>query len=58
MFDLDSKESFTNIIKWERTMKDNGVDVKRAVIFLIGNKTDIKSKVFSIQNYYLDKLCS
>ena len=58
MFDLDSKENFTNIIKWERTMKDNRVDVKRAVIFLIGNKTDIKSKVFSIQNYYLDKLCS
>ena len=43
-FDLDNRESFINLAKWEKDMKEYGVD-KKAVIFIVGNKSDLKSKV-------------
>lgn len=45
VFDLDNKESFLNLIKWEKILKENGIDSKKSVIFLVGNKSDLKSKV-------------
>ena len=45
VFDLDDKESFLNLSKWEKILKENGIDNKKSVIFLVGNKTDLKSKV-------------
>ena len=44
VFDLDSKESFNNLTKWERIMGENGLDTKQAVVFVIGNKSDLKSR--------------
>ena len=46
VFDLENKESFLNLVKWEKVLKENGIDAKKSVIFLVGNKTDLKSKVF------------
>lgn len=48
IFDLDNKESFTNLSKWEKILKDNGLDSKKAISFLVGTKCDLKSKV----NYF------
>ncbi|EAR95255.2 small guanosine triphosphatase family Ras-related in brain (Rab) family protein (macronuclear) [Tetrahymena thermophila SB210] len=44
VFDLENRESFTNLIKWERVMKENGLDFARSVIFVVGNKSDVRSK--------------
>lgn len=45
VFDLDSKESFLNLPKWEKILKENGIDFKKSTVFLVGNKTDLKPKV-------------
>lgn len=44
VFDLENRESFNNISKWENTMNSNGLNMKEAVIFLLGNKSDTKTK--------------
>jgi DnaJ family protein C protein 27 len=44
VFDVENRESFNNISKWENTMKSNGLNMKEAVIFLLGNKSDSKAK--------------
>lgn len=58
VFDLENRESFTNLIKWERIMKENGLDFNRSVIFVVGNKADVRSKVkyLSIILYTILKL--
>ena len=42
VFDLNNKESFNNLSKWERNCADNGLDLKNSIVFVIGNKCDIK----------------
>lgn len=44
MFDVGSKQSFQNISRWENTMKSNGLDLKNVVVFLLGNKSDNKTR--------------
>jgi DnaJ family protein C protein 27 len=44
IFDLENKETFNNLSKWENVMKNNGVNMKEAVIMLIGNKCDGRTK--------------
>lgn len=44
VFDIGNKQSFQNISRWENTMKSNGLDLKQAVVFLLGNKSDNKVK--------------
>ena len=44
VFDLDNKQSFQNLSRWENIMKSHGVDFKQSVIFLLGNKSDTKGK--------------
>lgn len=44
VFDLGNKQSFQNIGRWENSMKSNGLDLKNAVVFLLGNKVDNKVK--------------
>ena len=44
IFDLENKETFNNLSKWQNTMKNNGVNMKEAVIMLIGNKCDGRTK--------------
>lgn len=45
VFDLENRQSFTNLPKWESLMKENGVDLKNSVVILVGNKSDLKGKV-------------
>lgn len=47
VFDLENRESFINLIKWERIMKENGLDFTKAVVFIVGNKSDLRTKVTS-----------
>ena len=44
VFDLDNKQSFLNLTKWEQIMKSQGVDFKQSVVLLLGNKSDAKGK--------------
>lgn len=44
IFDLENRESFNNLGKWESVMKNYGVNAKDSVIMLIGNKCDGRSK--------------
>jgi len=46
--DLTNKQSFTNITKWEKSAKDNGLDLKKAVTYLVANKIDVPKKVYNI----------
>lgn len=50
VFDQENKESFKNLSRWEKLMKDSGVDPKRSVIIVVGNKSDSKNKVRIILN--------
>lgn len=50
VFDLENKESFKNLSRWEKLMKDSGVDPKRSVTIVVGNKSDSKNKVRIILN--------
>lgn len=43
-FDLENRQSFANLGKWENTMKSNGLDLKQAVVFLVGNKSDVNAR--------------
>ena len=43
-FDLENRQSFANLSRWENTMKSNGLDLRQAVVFLIGNKSDGRAK--------------
>ena len=43
-FDLENRQTFANLGRWENAMKSNGLDLKQTVVFLIGNKADGKSK--------------
>ena len=60
VFDLDDKESFLNLTKWEKILKENGIDNKKSVIFLVGNKADLKSKVkfLLLSKYFVSLLNS
>ena len=49
VFDLENRESFLNMAKWEKVLKENGIDSKKSVVFLVGNKIDLKSKVLPIE---------
>lgn len=44
VFDLENRESFNNLSKWEATMKNCGVNMKEAVVMLVGNKCDGRTK--------------
>eukprot|EP01016_Furgasonia_blochmanni_P019728 TRINITY_DN2201_c0_g1_i3.p1 TRINITY_DN2201_c0_g1~~TRINITY_DN2201_c0_g1_i3.p1 ORF type:complete len:218 (+),score=37.35 TRINITY_DN2201_c0_g1_i3:65-718(+) len=44
VFDLDNRDSFLNLAKWEKEMTENGIDLKRVMVTLVGNKADLKSR--------------
>lgn len=50
VFDLENRESFTNLIKWKRLMKENGLDYAKSVIFVVGNKSDVRKKVLFLMS--------
>jgi DnaJ family protein C protein 27 len=44
IFDLENRESFTNLGRWESLMKNSGINSKDSVIMLVGNKCDGRTK--------------
>lgn len=44
IFDLENKQSFQNLARWENLMKSNGLDLKHCTVFILGNKSDAKGK--------------
>ncbi|CAD8087842.1 unnamed protein product [Paramecium sonneborni] len=42
--DLTDRSSFQNLPKWEKMMVDNGLDLKQAAVYVVGNKSDLKNK--------------
>ena len=44
VFDLNDRDSFLHLGKWEKDMRKYGID-KNAVITLVGNKSDLRSRV-------------
>jgi DnaJ family protein C protein 27 len=44
IFDLENKQSFQNLARWENLMKSNGLDLKQCTVFILGNKCDAKGK--------------
>lgn len=44
IFDLENRESFTNLAKWESVMKSSAINSKDSVIMLVGNKCDGRTK--------------
>lgn len=44
VFDVNIKSTFENIVKWEKEAKMNNVDLSKIVVFLIGNKVDVKNR--------------
>lgn len=44
VFDLENRQTFTNLSKWESLMKEHGVDLKNSIVMLVGNKSDVKGK--------------
>lgn len=48
--DLTEKETFNNLSKWEKKLKNNDLLDKKAVVILVGNKNDLPNKV--IHTFY------
>ena len=44
VFDLENRDSFNGLSKWEGTMKSYGVNLKDSVVVLVGNKNDSRAK--------------
>ena len=44
VFDLENRDSFNGLSKWENAMKNLGVNLKEAVVVLVGNKNDSRAK--------------
>lgn len=44
VFDLENRDSFNGLGKWESVMKEQGVILKEAVVVLVGNKNDGRAK--------------
>ena len=44
IFDLENRESFNDLGKWEAAMKSNGINLKETVVVLVGNKNDGRAK--------------
>ena len=45
VFDVSLKITFDSLSKWEKEAESNGLDLKKAVTIVIGNKSDSKKRV-------------
>jgi len=44
VFDVDNRDSFTNLTQWENEMKKNGIDKSWVKVIVCGNKCDAKGR--------------
>lgn len=49
VFDVDNRDSFTNLVQWETEMKRNGLDKDRLQVVVCGNKADGRGREVSTQ---------
>jgi GTPase SAR1 family protein len=47
VFDVDNRDSFTDLVSWETEMKKNGIDKARVKIVVCANKCDSKGREVS-----------
>lgn len=47
VFDIDNRDSFTDLVSWETEMKKNGIDKARVKIVVCANKCDAKGREVS-----------
>ena len=51
---MTDKQSFLNIKKWESKIEKNGQSLNQSCVYLIGNKNDLKPKVYN-KIFFLEK---
>ena len=44
VYDVNIKATFDSLPKWEKEAENNGLDLKKCIVVLMGNKTDIKKR--------------
>ncbi len=45
VYDVNIKTTFDSLIKWEKEVENNGLDMSKCVVIIVGNKLDLKKKV-------------
>jgi small GTP-binding protein len=46
VYDVNIKTTFESLSKWEKEAENNGLDISKCVVVVVGNKTDQKKRVF------------
>lgn len=46
VYDVNIKSTFDNLAKWEKELETNGIDLSKCIVIVVGNKLDLKKKVF------------
>ena len=44
VYDVNIKATFDSLVKWEKEAEKNGLDLKKCVVVVLGNKTDLKKR--------------
>jgi small GTP-binding protein len=45
IYDINIKSTFDSLIKWEKEIESNGLDMSKCTVVVVGNKSDLKKKV-------------
>lgn len=45
VYDVNIKTTFDALLKWEKEAKENGLDLTKAAVVVVGNKADQKKRV-------------
>ncbi len=45
VYDVNIKTTFDALLKWEKEAKENGLDLTKAAVVVVGNKCDQKKRV-------------
>ena len=50
IYDSNIKSTFDSLIKWEKEIESNGLDLNKCTVVVVGNKIDLKKKVKTYYN--------
>jgi small GTP-binding protein len=45
IYDTNIKSTFDSLIKWEKEIESNGLDLSKCIVVVVGNKIDLKKRV-------------
>jgi small GTP-binding protein len=45
IYDVNIKSTFDSLIKWEKEIESNGLDLNKCTVVVVGNKVDLKKRV-------------